>query len=106
VKSSPRWRHSGSSFEDVRAHVQGRGFSTNFKYKVIGEYSNDGGLSWSTPFDVLAEQSSAGTLNGAAYNTRTNFGLLVRFRVGVVNAAGTVKETGTLSVSISALLYQ
>lgn len=98
----PILKDVGPLVEDIVVHALGRNFSTNFKYKVIGQYSYDG-ETWTTfAADLLSEQTTTGAKISSAYSTRTDFGLRIRFKIGV-NDTG-AKETGTLSVMIAVKL--
>jgi hypothetical protein len=96
----PQLKGVGPFVEDLVVHANGRNFSTNFKYKIIGQYSYDG-ETWTTfAGDLLSEQTTTGAKISSAYSTRTDFGLRIRFKIGV-NDTGAAKETGTLSVTIA-----
>lgn len=97
----------GPYLEDLQVRVYGVNFTTNFQYKVVAGYSNDGGNTW-TPFssNVLGNTGSAGNVNSPAYSTRTDFGTLIRLQVVVSNkVGGGVVESGTLSITLSVKLW-
>lgn len=90
----------GPYIEDVVISAYGKAFSQYFTYKVVGEFSNDGGASWKAfAGSVLPTQSAGGHVNGNPYTTRTDFGLRVRFRIVATNSQGTAKESGTITAT-------
>lgn len=72
--------------------------TTNFEYKVTGEWSFDG-ETWS-PFDgdILPAQTANGQINGSPYSDADDMGLMLRINIGVRNTAGAAIESGTLSL--------
>jgi hypothetical protein len=96
----PVLKDMGPFIEDIVVHANGRNFSTNFKYKILGQYSYDGETWTNFASDVLSEQTTTGTKISSAYSTRTDLGLRIRFKIGV-NDTAAAKETGTLSVTVA-----
>jgi len=96
----PWLKGMASNVEDIVVHANGRSFSANFQYRVSAEYSYDG-ETWTTFASViLTAQTTTGAKIGAAYSDRTQFGPMIRFKVGV-NDSATAKESGVLSVTIA-----
>ena len=94
----------GPWIQDLVVHANGRAFSTNFAYKVTAERSYDG-ETWSAfSGEVLSEQTTTGYKVSSAYTTRTDFGLMVRFKVETDDAGA--KEVGTLSITVAVRLWQ
>lgn len=93
----------GPHVQDIVVHVLGRAFSTGFKYKVTAERSYDG-ETWS-PFsaDVLTEQTTTGYKISSAFSTRTDLGLMIRFKIEVSDSGS--KEVGTLSATVAIRLW-
>src|SRR4051812_15979426 len=59
----------GPYIENIEILAYSASFSPNFKYKVIGEYSNDGGQSWKGfAADLLVPQTSPDHVNGTPYS--------------------------------------
>ena len=97
----------GPYVEDLQVRVSGVNFTTNFQYKIVGGYSNDGGMTWTSfAANVLGNTGSAGNVNSPAYSTRTDFGTLLRLQVVVSNkVGGGVVESGTLSITLTVKLW-
>lgn len=94
----------GPGIQDIVVHVLGRAFSTGFKYKVTAERSYDG-ETWSAfSSDLLGEQTTTGYKISSAYSTRTDMGLMIRFKIETSDSGA--KEIGVLSVSVAIRLFQ
>lgn len=94
----------GPEIQDLVVHVLGRAFSANFKYKVTAERSYDGEVWTAFAAELLSEQTTTGYKTSSAYSTRTDFGLLIRFKVETSDAGA--KEIGTLSITVAIRLFQ
>lgn len=95
----PVYHNIGPHLEDLVIHAELENKTTNFKYRVAGEYSYDG-VNWqSFSSDVLTEQTSNGYVVGAAFNTRTDLGMHVRFKLGLADTGS--QEQGDLSISVA-----
>lgn len=89
----------GPAIEDIVVHIYGRGFSTNFTYRIIAQKSYDG-VDWSAFASALvASTTASGNTISSAYSTRTDFGLHIRFIVEVTDVGA--KEIGCLSISLA-----
>jgi hypothetical protein len=81
----------------IHGNMQNR--TSNFEYKVIGQYSYDNEVYTTFSSDVLSAQNTNGNVISAKYTTHTDFGLYIRLVVQVRNGAGTNVESGEVSTS-------
>lgn len=93
----------GPQIEDIVIHAIGRNFTANFAYKVTAEYSYNGKAWTAFSTDVLPVQSASGNKIGAAFTTRTNFGLQIRFQIEVTDSGAS--EVGELSITAAIRLF-
>ena len=97
----------GPALEDIQVRWSSSSFTTNFQWRVEGEYSNDG-ENWVSmgATTLMGEDGTSGSVNGSAVTDRTKFGRDLRFTVVVSNVAGTAIDSGNLeSVTVSLRLH-
>ena len=82
----------------MRVHAKLAEKSTNFQYRVVGQWSVDG-ITW-TDFanPLLTTQSADGSVVSSEYTTTTDFGIFIRVSIQASNASGTAVENGVLTV--------
>lgn len=93
---SPGLDGLGPMIESMVIHADGQNFGAEFNYEVSAELSFDG-ISWeefSGPF--ITNQTAEGYKISTPFNAVQNFGMKIRFRVGVKHT--TTATTGVLSV--------
>ncbi len=101
VRVSPKQLENIGPFLDgIIAYAICRDKSANFEFKLIGEWSNDG-ETWSAfGGDIVPATTANGQVVSANYTTAQDFGLYVRFLVGVKPSTGTAIETGVLTLAL------
>lgn len=87
----------GPSLQDVTIHGGGKDLTANFQWKLVGEKSLEGEGWASFSNDLLPAQTANGATIGNAYSTASDFGLLIRFLVGIANVSGTAIEVGNIT---------
>lgn len=87
----------GPQIEDIVGQARGKDFTANFNWKLVADKSVDGELWEQFGTSIIATQSSAGQIVGAAHTARADYGNNIRFAIGVANLSGTSTETGNLT---------
>ena len=82
----------GPFVEDMIAHARGKDFTAQFNWKMVGEWSVDaeGWTQFASP--LIVAQTSAASAVGPTYATRADFGLHLRFSIGVANGTARTRR--------------
>ena len=91
----------GPLLESIAAQGRGKDFSTNFRFKLVGEYSVDGELFSAFGGTIIGETTAQGNVVPTPHSTLTDYGNDLRFSVAVSNTTGTAVESGNLSLFVS-----
>lgn len=93
----------GPYIQSITAHTDTRAPSAQARW-TVGFYWGVDGKVWNPTGDAItlfAATGTAGQAIQAAYTTTTNFGLKLRFVVGIKANAGTAVETATVSGALA-----
>jgi len=97
-------RHFGPWLESITAHTFTHIRTANARWKVVFYWSYDG-LTWSASNDLFAEIGTLGQDIQTPYTNTDNFGLHMRYAIGVRAFTGTASESVNVSGSL-ALTFQ
>jgi hypothetical protein len=90
----------GPTLEQITPYVNTTARTTNNEWKVVFYWSYDGS-SWSGPYDLMSAISADGMTIHTPYSTVANFGIKMRFALGVRASTGTSSESVTVSADLA-----
>ncbi len=96
----PQAMEWGPYLESVQVHTNTENKTTNFTWKLVLYWSIDG-RQWNVPVDLFSAISNNGGVIQIAYTTNTQFGLYMRYAIGVANGSGTAIERAVCTAALA-----
>jgi hypothetical protein len=90
-------RYFGPWISSITAHTKLNAISANGEWKLVFLWSVDGKGAWTGPLDLFAATATIGQVIQASYTTRTNFGIQMRYAIGVRATSGTAVANANVS---------
>lgn len=94
----------GPQLQDIVGQARGKDFTTNFKWKLVGDKSVDGEVWEQFGTVIIPEQTAAGQVVATPHAARTDYANNIRFALGVCNVSGSNPELGNIT-SYAALTF-